>query len=66
VHRLTPLRNLHGIGEVHKEQAWFSPREQFEVEFDQELADLGGGRFVPDVHETYRSGRSSSSGSGRW
>ena len=58
VHWLTPLRNLHGIGEVRKELAWFSPREQVEVEFDQELADLGGGRFVSDIHETYRSERS--------
>ncbi len=53
VHWLTPLRNLDGIGEVRNELAWFSAREQ--VEFDQELADLGGGRFVSDVHEAYRS-----------
>jgi hypothetical protein len=58
VHWLTPLRNLHGIGEVRKELAWFSPRENVAVEFDQQLTDLGGGRFVSDVHETYRSQRS--------
>jgi hypothetical protein len=58
VHWLTPLRNLRGVGEVRKELAWFSPREQVEVEFDQQLTELGRGRFVSDVHETYRSGRS--------
>ena len=54
---LTPLRNLHGIGEVRKELAWFSPRDQVAAEFDQQLSDLGGGRFVSEVHETYRSQR---------
>jgi len=57
VHWLTPLRNLHGIGEVRNELAWFSPRENVAVEFDQQLTDLGGGRFVSEVHETYRSQR---------
>jgi len=52
---LTPLRNLHGIGEVRKELAWFAPREHVAVEFDQQLYDLGGGRFVSEIHEAYRS-----------
>ena len=53
VHWLTPLRNLRGIGEVRKELSWFSPRERVEVEFEQELTDLGGGRIVSEIHETY-------------
>ena len=46
---------IHSIGEVRRELAWFSPREQIEVALDQHLTDLGDGRFVSDVHETYRS-----------
>src|SRR5262245_13889427 len=54
VHCLTPLRNLHGIGEVRSELIWFLPRARVKVDFEQELTDLGGGRIVSDIHATYR------------
>jgi hypothetical protein len=51
---VTPLRNLRSVGEVRDQLAWFTPRESLDVDFDeQDLADLGGGRFALDFHETY-------------
>jgi hypothetical protein len=50
VHWLTPLRNPHDIGEVRNELSWFAPRDHVEVDFEQELTDLGGGRFASEIH----------------
>ena len=52
---LTPQVELRGIGDVRERLASVSPREHLEIEFGEpKLADLGGGRIVTDVHETYR------------
>jgi hypothetical protein len=52
---VTPKRELRGSDEVRDELSWVSPPDNLDVDFDQpELADLGGGRVVTNVHETYR------------
>jgi ketosteroid isomerase-like protein len=52
---LTPQRELRGIDEVREQLTWLPPQEHLEVEFEAEKAtDLGGGKVVSDVHETYR------------
>ena len=52
---LTPQFALRSVGEVRQRMEWFSPREQLDVEFGEpELKDLGSGRIVSDVQETYR------------
>jgi ketosteroid isomerase-like protein len=52
---VTPQRELHGIEEARDELTWISPRETLDVEYDRlQMTDLGGGRIVTDVHETFR------------
>lgn len=51
---LTPQLTLRGVGEVDAQLSWLTPREHVEIDFEEELTDLGGGRVVSDVHETYR------------
>jgi len=52
---VTPKRDLDGIDEVREQLTWISPHHNLELEFEQtELADLGGGRVVSEVHEIYR------------
>ena len=52
---VTPKRELHGIDEVREELTWISPRPTLDLEFGEpELSDLGEGRILSNVHETYR------------
>src|SRR5262245_23514478 len=52
------LRDLHGVGEVRNELAWYSPRTSLEVDFEEEeLLDLGRGRFATEFREIYRMKR---------
>ena len=52
---VTPKRDLHGIDEARDQLTWIRPPDNLDVELDEpELTDLGGGRIVSDVHETYR------------
>jgi len=52
---LTPQVSLSSVGEVREQLRWLTPREHLEIEFEEpELADLGSGRIVTDVHEIYR------------
>jgi hypothetical protein len=52
---LTPKRELVGIDEVNDQLSWVRPPDHLDVEFDEpRIADLGGGRIVSEVHETYR------------
>jgi ketosteroid isomerase-like protein len=52
---LTPQLALHGIGEVRERLDSLSPGEHLEIDFDEpELTDLGSGRILTDVRETYR------------
>jgi hypothetical protein len=54
---LTPLRSLHGIGEVRDQPSWpwIAPRTSFEIDFEEkETTDLGSGRIVTDFREIYR------------
>jgi ketosteroid isomerase-like protein len=52
---VTPLRNLHSIGEVRHELTWLTPRTTLEIDFEEHaLTDLGGGRVVSDFQEVYR------------
>ena len=52
---LTPQRELRGLDEVRDQLTWLTPKEQLEIEFEEEeITDLGDGRIVSDVHETYR------------
>ena len=51
----TPKRDVHGIDEARDQLTWISPPASLDVEFDEpEITELGGGRVVSDVHETYR------------
>jgi len=51
----TPKRVLTGLDAIHTDLTWLGAPEQFDLEFERtRLADLGGGRVVSDVHETYR------------
>jgi ketosteroid isomerase-like protein len=55
---LTPLRNLHGIGEVRDQRSWpwIAPRASFEIDLEEkEMHDLGGGRIVSEFREVYRT-----------
>jgi hypothetical protein len=52
---VTPMRVLAGLDQVREQLTWVSPPEHLEVEFEERpLVDLGDGRIVADVHETYR------------
>lgn len=52
---VTPKRTLHGLDEVKEELIWGSPPENLDPEFEVgEWVELGDGRVVSDVHETYR------------
>jgi hypothetical protein len=52
---VTPKRTLHGIEEIREELTWGSPPEKLDLEFEERgIEDLGDGRIVSDVHETYR------------
>lgn len=51
----TPQRLLRGIDEVREELTWVRPLDDLDREFERgDLRELGGGRLVVDVHETYR------------
>jgi hypothetical protein len=55
---LTPLRNLHGIGEVRGQPSWpwIAPRGSFVIDLEEkETSDLGGGRIVSEFREIYRA-----------
>ena len=50
-----PQLALRGVEEVRERMTWLPTRENLDVEFGEiELADLGSGRIVSDVRETYR------------
>lgn len=54
---LTPLRSLHGIGEVRDQPSWpwIAPRTHLEIDFEEkETTDLGSGRILTDFREIYR------------
>jgi ketosteroid isomerase-like protein len=50
----TPQRDVHGIDAARAELTWIKPPAHLDVEFDEpDLDDLGEGRIVTAVHETY-------------
>jgi hypothetical protein len=50
-----PQLALRGVEEVRERMTWLPKRENLDVEFGEpELTDLGSGRIVSDVRETYR------------
>jgi hypothetical protein len=52
---VTPARTLRGVDEILTDLTWLGPPDHLDVEFEQaEPADLGDGRIVLDVQETYR------------
>jgi len=52
---LTPKREVRGLDEAREQLTWIRPPDHLDVEFEEsELTDLGDGRIVTDVHETYR------------
>jgi len=52
---VTPMRELHGIDEVHEQLTWITQPENFDLEFQiRELTDHGAGRIATEVHELYR------------
>jgi ketosteroid isomerase-like protein len=52
---VTPKRDVRGIDEARGALTWIRPPDNLDVEFSEpELTDLGDGRIVSDVHETYR------------
>ena len=52
---VTPQREVHGIDEARDELSWIRPPDNLEIAFsDPQLTDLGDGRIVAEVHETYR------------
>ena len=51
---VTPRRDLGGIDEVREQLTWIAPHRKLDLEFEQELTDLGDGRVVSAVHENYR------------
>lgn len=52
---LTPKRDVRGIDEARDALIWIRPPDNLDVEFaEPELTDLGDGRIVSDVQETYR------------
>jgi len=51
----SPQFALRGIAEVRERMTWLHTRENLDVEFGEpELTDLGSGKIVTDVQETYR------------
>jgi ketosteroid isomerase-like protein len=51
----TPLRDLASLEDVRENLSWVSPPDNLDVDFDElELADLGDGRVLAEVRETYR------------
>ena len=51
---LTPQTDLHGLEEVRTRLDWLTPKETLDIEFEDEgLTDLGDGRIVSHIHETY-------------
>ncbi|HEY1365462.1 MAG TPA: hypothetical protein VGF23_00025 [Gaiellaceae bacterium] len=51
---VTPKRDLDGIDAIREQLTWIAPHRTLDLEFEQELTDLGDGRIVSAVHETYR------------
>ena len=52
---VTPKRDVRGIDAARDELTWIRPPDNLDIEFDEpDLSDLGDGRIVSDVHETYR------------
>jgi ketosteroid isomerase-like protein len=51
---VTPKRDLDGIDEVREQLTWIAPHRKLDLEFEQELTDLGDGRIRSAVRETYR------------
>jgi ketosteroid isomerase-like protein len=52
---LTPKRDIHGLDEARDQLTWIRPPDHLDVEFHEpDITDLGGGRFVSEVHEIYR------------
>ncbi len=54
---LTPLRSVHGLGELQNEagRPWATPRPTFDVGLEQkQTVDLGDGRVLADYREIYR------------
>src|SRR5262245_42635226 len=52
---VTPMRTLRGIDEILTDLTWLGPLDKLSFEFERgELTDLGDGRIVLDVHQTYR------------
>jgi ketosteroid isomerase-like protein len=50
----TPQRNVQGIDAARAELTWIKPPAHLEVAFEEPaLDDLGGGRIVSAVRETY-------------
>jgi ketosteroid isomerase-like protein len=50
----TPQRDVHGIDAARAELTWIKPPAHLDVEFDEpDLDDLGEGRIVSAVRETY-------------
>jgi hypothetical protein len=48
-------RALSGIEEIRKQMTKGTPPEKLDIEFDKgEIQDLGNGRLVLDVQQTYR------------
>ncbi len=52
---LTPKRDVRGIDAARDELTWIRPPDNLDIEFNEpELNDLGDGRIVSEVRETYR------------
>ena len=50
-----PQLALRGVEAVRERMTWLPTRDNLDVEFGEpELTDLGSGRIVSDVQETYR------------
>ena len=52
---VTPKRDVRGIDAARDELTWIRPPDNLDIEFDEpDLSDLGDGRIVSEVRETYR------------
>ena len=52
---VTPRRTLAGIDEVREQLTWLTARVELDLDFEAtDMRDLGDGRIVTSVHETYR------------
>ena len=52
---LTPMRELHGREEASTSLDWLRPPVALDIEFSEPtLTDLGSGRVVSEVRQTYR------------